>query len=753
MKENTKENKNSNAIANQALQKKSEGVSIEPPKGLYLKSLSNPSSKSEENLKVNDGKASQNNIQLKSPVIQRAPIKGIVTVDTKLVEDSGNKPKKGGLMSSNTIGKTLKTGTELQVDFDVKKENHYQVEAGVSWVPVTKVIDYNNLQSQGPDFEAEGGELAGDTSGYLDDVSDNLEGGYLKENDGTGMYDDKEDLSESNLKIQDSKNRMDFASGTLKGFQGLYGMYQAYKSFGEETELLKKAQAFGEGLESASAVVSGSSKAVDGMSKALGNEDGTSKDGNGVGSDIMGKFTGTIDDSIGALKNSFLAFMGVYNLFTNESNQKGYDALVTTKQMTQAALSAAKVAKGTYDIIGKGIPMELMNTIPGLGIAVSAINLIIRFADAWQAGDDGNLMETKSKNLKVDVLAQLWLTEGTQNLAFREDKRGTFPIYTTYYRIIPTVLKDIDKAYEEGKKVETKIGDITTPEGLQVKNSKDEFDAKVQALNDSETAVASADSESSQIENETFELLKSNNGLVTPEYTALYNKWKVAQEKQKEQEAANSLAKSAKKSSEIAKNSLPDTIVAEAVKGSLDRSTLPAIIKASLCSKVNGKDDLENLLKVSDAIKEYELVDKIAEINQKRKVSGYTDVAKELVSITANVLSLTGVGAAVGVGMTAVSGAATLAHSAGKFVQGHYRNKDYGKTDVVDKSSKHKHEEYVQHTQHIFKMLGKAKTKEDAENVLAILKATGVNTGLLFAHNGDPTKQAEMIVESMKKRN
>ena len=42
---------------------------------------------------------------------------------------------------------------------------------------------------------------------------------------------------------------------------------------------------------------------------------------------------------------------------------------------------------------------------------------------------------------------------------------------------------------------------------------------------------------------------------------------------------------------------------------------------------------------------------------------------------------------------------------------------------------------------------------EQLSYVESVVKATGVNTGMLYALNGMPSKQAEMMVEAMKKRN
>lgn len=49
-------------------------------------------------------------------------------------------------------------------------------------------------------------------------------------------------------------------------------------------------------------------------------------------------------------------------------------------------------------------------------------------------------------------------------------------------------------------------------------------------------------------------------------------------------------------------------------------------------------------------------------------------------------------------------------------------------------------------------MLAATQTEEQAKNILSIIKVTGVNSGMMFALNGQQAKQAEMMVNAMKER-
>ena len=721
---------------------------------------------------------SNSEIQLKLNPIQREYAPGIIVEPTELKQnahiENADGPMPSKTFGSSHTGPKWKPGQIIpEVDFNIKSKGYYKTkyDGDDTWLDMTKVIKENltlgGLENDDDSDADNAFARIGDTSDLVDGVAGGIENTWLKGVDGAGGIKSNllkgsgeaeggangkfGDLKNKNTKVESVKNAGDFASGSLGALSSLWGMKNAAVDFYKDPGW----KAFGEGAESLVSGVANGAKAVDGMAKALGHEKGTVKDGdteNNIGSDIVGKYTGAINDGVSSVKNAFIGFTGLWKLYNSPSNTKGKDALVSAKNITKAALDAAKVAKSAYDIIGKGIPTSLITTIPGLSIAVSAINLIIRFADAWQAGDVKNDMAEKSDRLRPIVSKSLGDADEKSANVFREDIRGIWPSYKTYYRIQPEILPAIDDAYAAGKTANTNQADESTAEAALVKNSKETFDAKVEALRANEDAKDSNTLESSKLENEAFSLLKANNGLVTDEYTSLHSQWQKALDKQ---EALDKQAAAASKEKETANSkmtSLPDEIVKDAAHNSLSASNLKQAAQTYLKGQITGKDTLENLKTTSDTIREYEVVDKMGEINQKRKVSGYTDVAKEMVNITADIVTLSGVGAAVGAAMKVTVAAESLAHAGAKGVQQIVRNnKTYGEGEI-NKSSNKKHQEYVSHTQHIFRMLSVGQTEDQANNVLAIIKATGVNSGMMFALNGEPAKQGEMMVTAMKKR-
>ncbi len=162
------------------------------------------------------------------------------------------------------------------------------------------------------------------------------------------------------------------------------------------------------------------------------------------------------------------------------------------------------------------------------------------------------------------------------------------------------------------------------------------------------------------------------------------------------------------------------------------------------------------------AIKEYEFVDKMTEINKKREVSGWRDMILDLINIGGEIATIVagaamGVGAAVGQGMKGAVGAFKLTHGLSKAGQKLYRNRAQG--GQHHKSTMNKHKEYVQHARFIYEQLHAAtkltdvneKKAADAKNKQYI-QATGMSYTLFTSLWSAPESQVEALVEAMKQR-
>ncbi len=161
-------------------------------------------------------------------------------------------------------------------------------------------------------------------------------------------------------------------------------------------------------------------------------------------------------------------------------------------------------------------------------------------------------------------------------------------------------------------------------------------------------------------------------------------------------------------------------------------------------------------------IREYELADKMGEINKKRQVGGWTEMALELVNIGGDIAILVGgaamgIGAAVGQGMKGAVTAVKLTHGGSKLAQKLYR--DRSKEGTHHKSSSAKHKEYVRHTRFIYEQMGETvkrpnglQKEAEAKKIAGYIKAAGLDIGVFKGLWKKPDKQVEALVNAMKQR-
>lgn len=322
--------------------------------------------------------------------------------------------------------------------------------------PTSDPADESSPKSEGfsefTDLLGGGNDTAsgGVEAGYLKEVS----GGFLKSPEAPSTDGGEAPAPKAPGDAESVKSGFDIASGVGDGLTGLFGMIASAKELtsGNNDKWENLEQGFGF-VSSSAKGASGVNKVVDSIAKSTGSEKGAGE------SDTAGKYLGAIADGLGAVKDSALGVIGLYKLYKVKSDSKAKDAAAVFKSFTSAALSAAKVAKNAYDLIGNGIPMALVYTIPALSIAVSAINVIIRLADAFKAGDMKAEMEglaNSDRTLVADSLGVQLPTEENVDASpvFFGDRRGTFPYYKTYFRTrkeVRTAVKNINAQAEAEK--------------------------------------------------------------------------------------------------------------------------------------------------------------------------------------------------------------------------------------------------------------------------------------------------------------
>ena len=713
---------------------------------------------------------------------QMAFKKGIIINTAHFHKVKAGKADLGGRFSSGNVGKKLKSGdTVNNVDFSEKVDGFYKAKDqkdNPAFIRETSVIDADSLREKREEVaNLDNDEFGKSNARKMDDVSDvasnesSITGGYQAVVAGgntetvNGMV-----VRKSSSDIDSGTDRHSagwgVASSVGGGLSDILGMISSVKSFKNESGW-KRFEAGATFIAETANVVSSGSALLDNMAKALGHSDGLGEAG------IVSKYAGSVAGAITTVQNAVKGVTGLFKLYNSKSNTKGSDALVSFQMITKAALSAAGVAKTAYLIIGNGIPTSLLATIPAISIAVSAIDLIIRFADAVIAGQSKNTM-IKESDVKRKILGrELESKENTtkNSHAFSVTRRGTFPVYKSYYRVKKEIVNAIDSSVISARaaevqykidqggndthtftginsRINTAVGNISeTDRKLQIeKQNLIEVNQKISILEQKRinSKINSLITEGLDIDNQKLTKEKKKRTAIQQKIDS-YNTQKGQQTDDK-----NTATRDRTNLNNLVKLAIANTIDAQSPDIMPD-------VKLKLRAIVNNPTDIPKLEALSFKIRNYEFVDKMSEINQKRQVGGWTDVGYDLVNITADILALSGVASVVGISLKAAVAGTKMAHSGAKFGQKLYRDRGDG---LGEKSTKTKHAEYVKHTKFIFELMSKITTQpndwekggDEEKQIMGYLKATGVNTGLLFAINGKPEKQAEMIVSAMKKR-
>ena len=167
------------------------------------------------------------------------------------------------------------------------------------------------------------------------------------------------------------------------------------------------------------------------------------------------------------------------------------------------------------------------------------------------------------------------------------------------------------------------------------------------------------------------------------------------------------------------------------------------------------------LAKIREDISEYELADKLIEINEKRKSVSIDNIITSITNLVGDLSSYITAGA--GKAISGVSSAYKGARSGGKFVQSQARSFGILGGDK-SRSKKSKHQEYVRHAKFLLTMwikeadkasLGEAKGELDNDTsglkkVKSYLEATGVKVKDVV--KAEPTAILDMIVGALKER-
>lgn len=682
------------------------------------------------------------------------------------VNDTAQLHKFDGTKDKGTItGSKVKVGDEVQVDTTQSIDNQgnpewYLAEANgkQGYLRTSKVVLASLVkteQSQVPDPKFKEPDKLSSAKSKLEGVGKGVKvvsSGFDVVSSGMSLHSpevqDKKGVANAGEIVGTKKGYGQYAGLVGTGLESITGIVEMIKTAKEIYEAKGAWNKFAAGYDfvttGASTVSSGAELYNAGVAIKKGEfiqppkkEDGPIAFGSGEG---VANITGSIAAGLKGLKSAAEGIMGVYKLFKSQSDEKGKDALVTLKSFTDAAQNAAKVAKNTYELIGKAVPPALLQIVPVLGIAMSTINILIRLYDALKAGGKkAEMIEESTKycrELAALVGEPLPDTENVENSKlFVADKRGTFPVYKTYFR---TKADLRDKFYTLADRAKSDTGAITNKQDTYLNDKQDK------QLIDLDVQNAQEEEQNTQDQNkkETAKLRRS----------AL----QVEQRK-----ATQKLALSRQ-----------ELVTAFGEFKPADRDPIFDILKVdhplfgalSYIGRMADNDFpalkppvavLSQLEAAGHNMRTYEYVDKMSEINQKRQVGSWTDIILELISMSADIVTLatsaSGLGPAIAQGLKALTGGYKAVHGVSKFTQKLYR--DHKGTE---RSSENKHKEYVNHAKFIYQQYANLDSDQpDVDEVARLekyVRATGVNYGLWMATRFNPAEQVKMLVGAMKQR-
>jgi hypothetical protein len=260
----------------------------------------------------------------------------------------------------------------------------------------------------------------------------------ITENAGLTTYQANQGLQQPDIKqtpkIEQAELGLTVGTGGLDAVTGLFDLaHRAHEIAKNGAAWDKYASGVGvfvyEGVESMTQTAYGVTGLINNLPKVWGGEGGLGK------SELAEKALLPISEGLSSIKNTVL---GLIKLFKAYKAKKGRDAALALHQLTQAALSGAKTAKDTYTLIGRTIPPMLTHVIPPISIAVSAIHLLIRLPDTFQAGELKETMHGKGKDWRQQIETALGKPKKSPDV-FDKDRRGVFPRWKTYYRTKPAV--------------------------------------------------------------------------------------------------------------------------------------------------------------------------------------------------------------------------------------------------------------------------------------------------------------------------
>lgn len=497
-------------------------------------------------------------------------------------------------------------------------------------------------------------------------------------------------------------------------------------------------------LKSTSSAAGNTIDAIDMTSRLVTGQSKDAKTEGNALSSLMGKITG----SVGLLKDIVDIISTSIKVY---KKKKGKDVAALFQNIGTFTKDLIKLL-AKFKVVSKKSTF-FKTSVPFLGAIISGIDALLSFLKIGDSKKVIDEMAPKSEKLKFSIIRGVLNTIGgvekytgdknDTSKIFHEEKRGMMLYRKKYLRVNPYIMNGIDSLSKNARKTFKKRRDETISwfKLLEVENREDkstkaeiaEILLNMKSFKEGEATLKKKQSEKPYQTNTIKTLIQ---------FVLNYMRKKEGLVKSDMNEEASKIS--------------TDTVIA-----------------SNLIDLATDSSKHRQLIKLKNDIKEYELADKLVEINEKRKS---VSIDSMITSITSTIADLTGAisgffSAGTGTVVGKVIGGAVSGYqgtrSFSKFVQGQSRK--YGKFGAdKSRSSKNKHKEYVNHAKFLTKMwiseADKASLHDSREDldkskdnvspgllkVKSYLEATGLKAQDVVEA---PAMQIpDMIVEALKNR-
>jgi hypothetical protein len=163
----------------------------------------------------------------------------------------------------------------------------------------------------------------------------------------------------------------------------------------------------GAALEGAGSVAGGA-KGLSSIVKS-GTTTETAKDGMS-GAKEASSFLSGFADSVNAVKEGFFIVKGIIELAENAAEMSDMEKFKASMEIVKRSLEAAKsvvsAVKSFLDLANSGVSAAMVNTVPGLGIAIGCAELVVRGVDLVYAMIQSSNMKDSKREVKAKLCGE-----------------------------------------------------------------------------------------------------------------------------------------------------------------------------------------------------------------------------------------------------------------------------------------------------------------------------------------------------------